>query len=234
MLQIDITAIDLSKNIETKVTDFEFQKVSKFDLLKFAEEFLKRNPIRDLTELIIRLVDLSRFHFSPTVSRLPGFKFVCTYEDSKAAKTTLNYEFPMGQSIIKPFEKGKGQLYCYTNACLFSSAMFCQIFRDNPDGRKATETIPGIYEGMTQYFSLLNGFTIAELDKCHDAFKTWVTTNGLTARDDKRDKLLKLAAKMSLEGRVDGTLRAAPSLKQTILLMTSGDFDDKINGYTKI
>jgi hypothetical protein len=191
------------------VTGFDAVVVSAVSQTKFWTDFWARHSASTWEEAITLVIDLSRFHFSPKVTALPGAVVTVGYKDGGSDKTIV-VTLEKGKTKLKSFEVGQGKTYSYTYGCLFSAGIFKEVFVANCSAEVGT--IPGNHGGLTRNCGLLVGWTDADQDAAEGNFASWLALVGLPARDTNINKKVNKAAKATIKARTEGLIPAALSI----------------------
>jgi len=221
-----LTKIDLNTAITFDVTSFTEVQVGSFSMTNFFNSFIKEHVAADENMMLALIADLARCHFSPKPENRPGMKIVMKFKDPAGNDQTHTIDLPKGKSLLKPFKKGQGSIYCYTNACLASAGIFEQMIHGNAAGRLACDSIPGNYQGYTQYMGLLDGWIQTDQDASNASFETFVQTNNCAKRDADVDKKIKAASALSISNRIGFNQLPALSLQDILLFLVKGEIDE--------
>lgn len=221
-----LAKIDLEKDLSFEVTNFTEVQVGSFSMTNFWNAFMKIHIASDEDTMIALIADLARCHFSPKPENRPGMKIVMKYSDNTGAAQTHTIDLPKGKSLLKPFDKGQGKTFCYTNACLASAGLFEQMIHSNAKGRLACESIPGNYKGYNQYMGFLDGWTQADQDASNASFETFIQLNNCSKRDAAVDKKIKAASALSIHNRINSNQLPALSLQDVLRVLVLGEIDE--------
>jgi hypothetical protein len=221
-----LSKIDLNADMTFDVSNFTEVVVGSFSMTNFWNAFIKVHVAADEDTMISLIVDLARCNFSPKPENRPGMRIVMKYKDPAGADKTHTVDLPKGKSLIKPFDKGQGKTYCYTNACLASAGLFEQMIHSNANGKLACDSIPGNYQGYNQYMGFLDGWTQVHQDAANAAFETFVTTNNCKKRDAAVDKKIKAASAAAIKNRIDFNQLPALSFQDVLSVLVTGQVDE--------
>jgi hypothetical protein len=198
--------------VELELKDFKTSDVPSTGTTanKFFQALMSKYSVKELKDLVKIIIDLARYHYSPSPSNHPGFKMTVRFVNEEGAKAEGEVEFEEGKNSIS-LDRGKGAVLCYTNACLFSAAVFKEVFVEstNKECRESLGKIPGFQNGINQYFGLVDGFTEANQDSAETAFDQWISLTGLDKRDEKITKKIKSAARQTIRNRESGATQPA-------------------------
>lgn len=223
---ITLSKIDLDRDITFDVTNFTEVQVGSFSMTNFWNAFLKIHVAADEDTLINLITDLARCHFSPKPENRPGMRIVMSFFDSSGVAQTHTIDLPKGKTLLKPFDKGQGKTYCYTNACLASAGIFEQMIHSNAKGRLACGSIPGNHQGYNQYMGLLDGWTQTDQDAANASFETFVQLNNCAKRDPAVDKKIKAASALSIKNRISSNQLPALSFQDILRVLVLGVIDE--------
>merc|ERR1712194_182575 len=184
------------------VTNFSIPEYQGgFDNQAFWKLFCKKNAVVDEKDLVLKVLDMTRAHFSPKIENWPGMDIVVSYGATGAA-STWNLNLPAGKSSVSPAVKGQG-LYSWTNFCIATGAIFEEVFRQSD--KVNTSAINGNWQGATQFMTLVKGFDESHYDKCVQALEVWIKSIGSKARDPNIKGKIEKAAKNAIKSKTDKT-----------------------------
>jgi hypothetical protein len=219
---ITTRVVDLAQPVTFAPSDFVMPDGSGFQHQAFWNEFQANHNVNTEIYMLDLLIDISRCHFSPKVSRWPGMKVTVTYHTG-GASTTKQFIYREGVSNVTPFlVNAPGKDWTWTRACLATAGLYREIYLTTPEGKNGVANIPGVSKGYTQYCGTLKGWTVALQEAAEQDFDTWIKTNAPTkvARDpDRVAKILK-AARTTIKERSD--TNCALGVKN-ILRLLNGD-----------
>jgi hypothetical protein len=198
--------------VELELKDFKTSDVPSTGTTanKFFQALMSKYSVKELKDLVKIIIDLARYHYSPSPTNHPGFKMTVKFVNEEGATAEVEVEFEEGKNSIS-LDRGKGMVLCYTNACAFSAAVFKEIFVNstNEECKNSLGSIPGFQNGVNQYFGMVKGFSEADQENAEKAFDQWISQTGLEKRDDKIDKRIKSAAKQTIRNRAKGSIEPA-------------------------
>jgi len=219
-----LSTINLAHTFAFTITNYQAVVPSTYSHQSFWNEFFALHKPANEIELAEYLLDLCRCHFSPNQANWPGMDVNITMTAPPATaggtETVTNHRFTLqkGVSKLKAFVRGKGSKFSYTHACIATSAIFTEVFLSNAEGISAAMSIPGNNNGFTQFFSMLDGWTLDDQNRCEASFERWVTDNGLKARDAAITAQAKKGARALMGKR--GTMQCALSFKDVMRVLT--------------